>query len=435
MMSPKGFELRDRKQQVVRRCDPRLIAALTAGRTTLEVLDEMAQWRLERLFLTCPCRVRRHVADVRTGREWRRCLRRNPRTARPGTCDLCAASTETWAPGEVPPGVYSRRSMTLLLRETRYERGGNGRGRVTARKRGQRSGERVPRDLGILMNLVDRCGAASSENARESAEYWRRIRAALEYWLEPKSKKPAGDFAYYVFTPDAFPKPIETITQRLLNDWVSSRFQPEAWFVGVVDSVETDGDVCVIKMRRHTADREAELCRSGQVIYRPFEFRVPARAVSRVGASGPYLGIVACSLDENGALKARKAVVHATASRECLLFIESSHERRVVLWLWEEGVEFSKPTVADAEGYRPDMLDTNHRILIEIQGRGDAVYLERKHRQHEEMLASRYRGYELVRYDALEERFEDFVDRYRKARRRALARGPQLGLDFESLMV
>jgi len=182
-------------------------------------------------------------------------------------------------------------------------------------------------------------------------------------------------------------EPVGAICARLLRTWRHPTSQPEVWFFGIVDDFQTVGH-----------------CRTSKVVglHDTVQIQVPRHNTSRIGRIGPYLVFAAGTIDTDGHVLFRRLLLHAVMSTECPLPVESNYERVVALYLQFLGVQVYKPMLDWGPGIRPDFMLLLHRIMVEVQGRKDEEYLQRKERVHE-WIRSRGRslGWRLARYNPM----------------------------------
>lgn len=397
---PRDYDLIDRHQRVVSTCPSWVIEEQVSGARSLLYLGELRRWREGRLYLRCPCHIVRHVAQQARSLH----LRRNPDQAYVDDtrCDLCTTASQTWPNGHLPPAIYERRPIELLLRSTqsnllterRTPRIGTG---------PQTIGVRRARNLGTLRNIMHAAhwnlfgGGKPLEIAG-----WQQIESVLkEARFDRDTSDAYGCVAHYTYSPHVHWKgDIRELRRRARDEWPSRILRPECWIFGRIDSVEQDDGSYVVRIPRELLHVELRRRSRGEYTRPPLEFCVPEHATAVLGSRGPYLALVVLSLNDAGTwLEPRRLVLHAIASLECPIPVESQYERECALMLVKNQLSFRKPVVLESGSVLPDMVLLDKPLIIEVQGMDNPEYRTRKLDSHLRMQVA-YPRHRILTYRA-----------------------------------
>lgn len=287
------------------------------------------------------------------------------------------------------------------------------------------SGLYHPTSLGVLINLIHLARLGIWTKGRSPLARM----ALLEILCHVLSQyavsahielSPTTSRMYYTVIPGL--TKLAVVERRLQLDWPEKAGRREAWIIGLVSAVEQRGGDLVFTVSGLPESDVRPNGNGSNECGRPFTFRLKKRFVKRRGHNGPYLAIVACTLEDGvpivtARLVARNAALHSIASTTHPVPVDSSHERDIVLWSIGETLGFLKPSVPIRE-VLPDEILLDLPFIIEIQGVKRRGYDEHKLKVHSRIIEA-FPGSHLITYSPNKgETLDEFVAKFWCERRK-----------------
>lgn len=272
------------------------------------------------------------------------------------TCSLCEREP---APAEKPRRTRPARRIRparltrigLLLRSPIY-RGGAGGTSQGGATRGE-GGDRYASQRATLRHLWEDAGFQRIVRPLAELEIWRRARAAAyDRWVDVDGVSIRASTLLWL--PDD-PLPLDAKAWFLAAEWSSTTFEPELWVIAMVQVERMSRRIRLHWHDAYGGDHSVEL-------------HVNHAALTH--STGPYVALIAGSIDGDGRWNPRRAVVDAVVSSSQPMVVDSSNERRVVVEVLDTDefrrVRVYKPVFRDGADH-PDFV-VNDVAYLEVMG-------------------------------------------------------------------
>ncbi len=377
---------------------PELTAAdrdvLLAGEPDCDY-QRLLHWLYEQeLAIECDCKIVRRAARVKLTCRYYLWRKGGQQPAGDTICEICERLSDR--PDDMGQRQRVPISMGLRLPLTFPN---PDHGSLREHPGGGKSGPAYARALGVLLNVLERAGTqrvcSPQAGVRESAfldKVWGVLETSPLYPDVPLSVATISDFAHL---PGGYVDGgLLGLIRRMRAMWPDSTSRPLMWALGFATCYGSENSDRIITVERLSREYESHLRAEGRWVGDPFVFRVPQIKVKMQVRTGPYFGLVVCTLEDGvslgrAALKPELAALAAIADRDLQVIVDSDLERGAVGAMRDWNVPFRKPLFDEEDGLKLDFIFNSPETTVELHGRWNCpAYRAQKEEQLKRRAAS-----------------------------------------------